>query len=1024
MNKRYDFKEAELRLLDKWNDDKTYFQTKEKGKNGPKFYFLQGPPYTSGNIHIGHAWNNSSKDVILRYKRMRGFDVWDRAGYDMHGLPTANKVQKKLGLKNKDEIVKYGLDKFIEECKQFSIKYAKLMDKDLLRLGIWMDYDNAYYPIKNEFIEGEWFFIKKAHEKNRLYKGKKVMTWCGHCETALAKHELEYEKLKDNSIYLKFKIQDTENEFLIIWTTTPWTIPFNLAVMVNPELMYVKIKVNNETWIVAKERLEAFSKSKDLEYEIIDEIKGEDLEGVKYIHPFNDSIDFENDNVESLHTILLSKEYVDTSAGTGLVHCAPGCGPEDYEVGVSYGLKPFNKLNEQGVFTDIPSFNGLRAKTDDKKFIELFKEKDCLVGKETIEHDYAHCWRCHNPVIFKTTEQWFLKVEDIKQEILENNKNVQWVPKESKDSYEKWVSNLKDNTITRQRFWGCPVPIWECECGHHEVIGDRKELEEKSLNDLPEDLHRPYIDKVKIKCSVCDKEMSRIPDVLDVWIDSGTASWNCLEYPHRTDYFEKYFPADFILEGNEQTRLWFNMLQICSRIAFDKSCYNNVYTTGMILDFGGVKMSKSLGNIISPYEIVDKYGADILRYYLCKLTAGKNMNFSWEDVKLKQRNLNVLWNIHNFLIDLDKQVSKDVVASEYSIEEKYIISKLNSTIKIVTEKLDKYYIDEVIGIIEEFYLDLSRVYIQMVRDKLNESEENKKLVYNTIKKCLFETLKMFSIITPYITEEIYLNLKDIFLSKESSIHLLDWPTYEESEINTKLEESVKFTNQIIQSALAAREKAKISLRWPIKEMIISSEDPFMEEVLKDMESILKAQINVKSIKVGTIEGIKHQASLNFRNAGKKFGTDTGDLIVAFKEIDGEKAYESIKNEGTFKLDKFDLSEDEIIFEKVIPEGFTYSDFSKGTIYLNTERTEELEKEGFTREIIRRIQSLRKEKGLEKKDKIKLHIISPISLEDDKIKHVCGVETLTISDKEEGSDFSNVDEFEIKGNDFMIFFDKI
>jgi isoleucyl-tRNA synthetase len=532
---RYNHEESEDKILKFWVENKIYQKSKERGKDKPKFYFLQGPPYTSGKLHIGHAWNNSSKDVVLRYKRMRGYDVWDRAGYDMHGLPTANKVQKQLGLKDKDAIIEYGMDKFVEECKAFSIKYAKLMDEDLFRLGIWMDYENAYYPIRNEFIEGEWYFIKKANEKNRLYKGKKVMTWCGDCETALAKHELEYEEVTDKSIFLKFKIESTEDEFLVIWTTTPWTIPYNLAVMVNPVLDYVKIKVKDEVWIVAKDLAESVVKNLNLnkkeeekiELDIIEEFKGKELEGVKYTHPFKDKIDFETDS-EKLHTVLLSEEHVDTSAGSGLVHCAPGCGPEDYEVGMANGLKPFNKLNEKGEFVDMGEFSGMKAKLDDKKFIELLDMADALVTAVPVKHDYAHCWRCHKPVIFKTTEQWFLKVEDLTKEILDNNKDVNWFPEESNNSYERWVDNLKDNTITRQRFWGCPVPIWECECGHHDVIGSKEELEEKSLSGVPKDFHRPYIDEVKIKCSVCDKDMSRIPDVLDVWIDSGTLSWTCL----------------------------------------------------------------------------------------------------------------------------------------------------------------------------------------------------------------------------------------------------------------------------------------------------------------------------------------------------------------------------------------------------------------------------------------------------------------------------------------------------------------
>ncbi|MBW2998823.1 class I tRNA ligase family protein, partial [Candidatus Woesearchaeota archaeon] len=508
-----------------------------------------------------------------------------------------------------------------------------------------------------------------------------------------------------------------------------------------------------------------------------------------------------------------------------------------------------------------------------------------------------------------------------------------------------------------------------------------------------------------------------------VWIDSGTASWSCLEYPHRTDLFEKYFPADFILEANEQTRLWFNMLQICSRIAFGKSCYNNVYTTGMILDIGGVKMSKSLGNIISPYEVVDKHGADVLRYYLCQIPAGRNMNFSWEDIQLKQRNLNVLWNVQNFLLDLHNQINGEEVADE-GVEEKYILSRLNSTIKEVTEKLDKYEIDDVIGVVEEFYLDLSREYIQMTRDKVNESMANKKLVYNTIKKCMLEVNKMFSIVTPFITEEIFQNLKEIYGIESESVHLLDWPEFDENRIDTKLEEAMRLNGQIIQSTLAAREKAKISLRWPIKDILISTTNEAIEEVIATLEAVLKKQTNVKEIKIGEFTDVSYSVSLNFRNAGKKFGTDTGDVATDIKDVDGKVVFDAIEKEGKYMLSgKFELTKDEVSFEKVTPEHIFATEFPNGAVYLNSERNEELDKEGYAREVMRRVQDLRKKKGLEKNDTIKLHIKSSIDLSgfEDRIKGTCGVTELTISD--EGSDYSEMDEFEVKKNDFMIFFEK-
>jgi len=965
------------------------------------------------------------KDIILRYKRMKGLDVWDRAGYDMHGLPTENKVQKKFELKTKEDIVAFGMDKFIQECRKFSEDNAHMMSKDMFRLGIWMDYDNAYWPIKNSFIEGEWYLIKKAHDSNRLYKGKKVMTWCKNCETALAKHELEYENVTDSSIFLKFKIENTEDEFLVIWTTTPWTIPYNMGIMVNPDIDYVKIKIDNEKWIVAKSlAVPLINSVLDKEFEIIEEFKGDKLKGTKYEHPLKDIVPFDEVKSDNMHTVVLSKEYVDTTCGSGLVHMAPGCGPEDYNVGMQNDIKAFNRLNERGEFEDMGELSGMVAKEDDKKFIDIFKEKGFLVAVTPVEHEYPHCWRCHKGIVFRTTEQWFMKTEDLVEDIIKNNEDVKWVPEQSNKNFSLWVENLKDNAITRQRFWGCPVPIWECECGNIEVIGSEKELKEKANNEIPEDFHRPYIDEVKLKCS-CGKEMTRIPDVLDVWIDSGTASWNCLEYPHRTDYFDRLFPADLILEATEQTRLWFTMLQICSSIAFGKSSFKNVYTHGMIMDYQGVKMSKSLGNIISPYEVVDKYGADVLRYYMCQTTAGKNISFSWETIKLKQRNLNVLWNVHNYLLDLHTQI-KDVDVAEKSVEEEYMLSKLNTSIFKISNLFEEYKLDETIGEIEDLFLELSRTYIQMVRDKSSiGSDEEKRLIYETIKECMFKILKMFSTITPFICEEMYLNLKEVFGTKEESIHLLDWPSHEPKLMDEKLENNIKALQGIIQAGLSTREKGSISLRWPVKEYIIVSENEFVKNVIDDMQDILKKQLNVKKINLNKEIKIEYSVKINYKSAGKKFGHDLPKIITEMANWNGSEVFNHIKKEGKFVWEDFELTMDELIFEKKVPENFKTSEFDNGTIFLNTERTKELDIEGFAREIMRKVQSLRKDKGLEKTNKIKLHIktnFDEIELYSEHIADKCGAKTITISD--ENSEMEEVGNLKIKDKEFVIYFDKI
>ncbi len=844
----YDFKTAEEEILKFWEENRIYEKSRKKNAKGKNFYFLQGPPYTSGRLHIGHAWNNSMKDIALRFFRMRGRNVWDRAGYDMHGLPTENKVQQKLNLKDKDEIIKFGVGKFSKECLKFSTENAKIMNRDLKRLGIWMDFENAYLPVENDFMSSEWLLIKKAYEQKRLYKGKKIMHWCGKCETSLAKHELEYETIKDKSIYVSFKLKNKDG-CLVIWTTTPWTIPFNLAVMVNPDLEYVELAAKGEVYYIAKELAKKFAKDilEDENATILKTVKGKDMEGWEYLHPFGDAIDYSLLKKESpkVHTILLSKEYVNLESGTGLVHNAPGCGPEDFEVAQEYKIKPFNTLNEKGELGDVGEFSGLIAKKDDWKFIKALDDRRALLGEEFISHEYAHCWRCHTPVIFRATEQWFWKVEDLIPKILDYNKKIKWVPKTVQNSYESWISNLKDNGITRQRFWGTPAPIWECKCGNVEVIGSQEELKKRAIGKLPENLHKPWIDSVKIKCPKCNEEISRIPDVLDVWIDSGTASWNCLYYPKKENLLKEFFPADLIVEASEQARLWFSMLQVCSTILFGKSCYKGVFGHGMILDFQGMKMSKSIGNMISPYEVIDKYSSEILRYYICETNAGENINFNWEDVKQKQRNLLVLTNTANYLVQLKDLKGRGTAG----IEEKYILSKLNHSIETITKLFENYEFDKTITECENLFLDISRIYIKMTRDKSAEFPE---VVFKALKEAYVKSLQMFAPICPLLTEHLWQQLRKEKIVEEESVHLSSWPKVENKNIDEKLEQEMEKVLRIIEAGLAGRDKAQIGLKWPLA----SAEITLDKKIRKELEGIIGTQLNVKKIKFISGEEIK------------------------------------------------------------------------------------------------------------------------------------------------------------------------
>ncbi|USN45555.1 MAG: isoleucine--tRNA ligase [Candidatus Woesearchaeota archaeon] len=965
----YDFKQIETDILELWKNKNIYERARKKGTT--PFYFLQGPPYTSGRVHIGHAWNTTFKDMIMRYKRAQGFKVWDRAGWDMHGLPTALKVQEKLGIKNKEGIQVYGLAKFAEECLSYSTEQAREMSKLFLELGFWMDYENAYMPVTDEYIEAVWHLIKKAEEKDLLYESYRTLSWCKRCATALAKHETYYQEVEDASIFVRFPLRD-EKATLLIWTTTPWTIPFNLAVMVHPEVTYAYVTFNNETLIVAEPLISYVETVIGDKLRVSKTVLGKDLEGKKYVHPFEKDIPaFAEITAEKLHSIVLSTEYVDTSSGTGLVHCAPGCGPEDYEVGVRNDLPPFNEIDEYGVFPASMGklLEGKTAKDDDSYFIDLLKDKDVLVARKDYLHDYAFHERCKQPVVFRRTKQWFFNIEKIKEQMLEDSKTIHWVPKKAGESYDLWTENLRDNTITRQRFWGTPLPIWRCdneECAHTKVIGSRKELRELA-GELPKNLHRPWIDEVVFPCDKCKGSMVRLRDVLDVWIDPGTLAYSCLYYPQREDYFAEHFPADIIIEGIEQTKLWYNMLNICSFIALGKGSFKACYSTGMLQGIDGVKMSKSLGNIISPEEVTAEHGVDAMRLYLSSIKAGENIAFSWDELKTKQRNLNVAANIATYLRSLKEQGAKAVSLTDLAVEDKFILSRLHSVIKEVTELYETYNFDRIGGVLEELLLSLSRDYVQAVRDR-TQAEESKDLVFSVIGKAYIDAMTMLAPIVPFLAEQIHQELREVFSLQEESIHLTSWPKADLAFVDPSLEKKFSLTSKIVTGILAARAKANIGVRWPLgKAIVVGAKN---EDVLTDLVLV---QANIKELVFQEKVAVRLKAAINYKALGKAFGEKTADIIGIINnhlpEI--EKLFEE---QESVTFEGVDLTKDYFDITKSVEKPLFLGEVSEElSCYLDSTQSQDLLDEGFTREFIRRIQDERKKLGLAKVDTIKLSV---------------------------------------------------
>ncbi|MFW6449612.1 MAG: isoleucine--tRNA ligase [Nanoarchaeota archaeon] len=1043
MSRNYNFKEVEPKILEHWKNNGVWQKVKKKNKGKQKFYFLDGPPYTSGKVHIGTAWNKSLKDAILRFKRMRGFDVWDRAGYDMHGMPTEMATMKEQGIEDKEEIENMGVSKFVKACESLAKRNMVEMNKDFTRLGVWMDFENAYQPITPEYIEGEWWLIKKAHENGRLYLGEKTMTWCPKCSTALAKHELEYKKVTDHSIYLKFKVAGSENEYLIVWTTTPWTIPFNLGVMASPEITYVKAKVNDEVWLLAKELADEVIKEKaGKDYKLIDEFSGDKIKGLKYHHPLYEELKHKyrgfEEKSEKVHSVVMSEEYVTTEAGTGLVHMAPGCGPEDYEVGHREGIPPFNGVDEKGYFNkEMGHFKGWSAKGDEKKFVEYFDEKEALIKSEKFRHDYGHCWRCKNAVIYRTTSQWFFKVEALKENMRELNKNINWVPDYAGSrNYDSWLENLRDNGITRQRYWGTPLPVWKCDnCSEYVVIGSVEELG-KYAKHIPKDLHKPWIDKVKWSCS-CGGKMVREPDILDVWIDAGSASWNCLDYPRRKDLFEKMFPADFILEGIDQIRGWFNLLFVASMVSMEKPSFNAVYMHGFVQDAHGRKMSKSLGNYILPGEVVEKYGADTLRYYMIGGTnPGQDINYNFDDMKIKYKNLGILWNLMNLVIDTYEANKFEITKADragFGLAEMYIISKMNSAIKNQTEAFDNYRINEAPQIAEELFLELSRTYIQQVRDKLNQGTQSEKAqVFNVIYEVFYNSLKIFAPVCPMITEEIYQKLREITGTQKESIHEEDWPVYKEKEINKKLEQDFNIASDIIQAVLYAREKAQLGQRWPLPKVSVVTHSKSDREAVEIMEEIIKGQTNLKEVEVTEkLEHIEETVKPDVAAIGKEFGAKKDRIIERLISTSTKTLMDELEKGGhemTVDGESMIITKSHIKVERSVPENLIESEYKNGFVYLDKSLTPELETEGYLREIIRRVQNLRKNSGLKRNDNVSLKVssdsemIERISRHSDYLKEKVGAKEVEFS--EELKHFKHKTGEKIKGREFAISIEKV
>lgn len=828
----YDHKNVESETLKLWEKEGTYAKVKESRSSGERYYFCDGPPYATGQIHPGTGWNKCAKDALCRYWRGKGRNVRVQPGYDTHGLPIEVKVEKEMGIKNKQEIEEIGIEKFINSCKQFATKYVGVMEGQFKSLGVWMDWDNPYLTYKDPYIESAWGTIAKAQEKGLLKEGIYVLPLCYRCETTMANYELEYGEETDPSIYVKFRVKGKDNEFLVIWTTTPWTLVSNMAVMVHPNLPYVRVKVGDETWILAKDRMDQVLGLLGLSGTVMEESIGKKLSGVQYEHPFEDLIGKEYDR-----KVVLSDEFVTLEDGSGLVHCAPGHGPEDFIIGKRFGIEAFSPVNEAGNYTaEAGKFAGKNVRATNPEIIEILNERGALLHESRIKHRYPHCWRCKTPLIFLTTNQWFIEISKMKDAMLAEIDNTRWQPDFAQTRFREFVTNAPDWCISRQRYWGIPLPIWKCEsCAKIRVLGDASEL--KGIKEL----HRPYIDSYKFKCE-CGGEMVRVKDVLDVWFDSGNAVWASLTPEERKIYGQ----ADAILEGQDQIRGWFYSLLGSGMVKDGRSPYKRVVMHGFFVDEHGDKMSKSVGNFVPLEEILEKGGADAFRLWGLSNTLWEEQKFSWNEIKEAHGTLDILINLYVYLTRFHP--GKKAVAPELALEDKWLLSRLNSTLKEYNAAFEDYEMSRAVKAVKSFLVeDLSKFYMKVAKERIARGEGDGALY--ALYESVFGILKMLSPICPFASEYIY---QGFFMKpeKEKSISLFTIQDADQSLIDPVLEKRFELARQLLPAFLELRQKAGVKLRWPLAEAYVKTSSHELAEAVDALAPILSKLLNVKGISAG------------------------------------------------------------------------------------------------------------------------------------------------------------------------------
>ena len=987
-----DFVSREKEIEQFWKDKDIFKKSIELREGCPTYMFYDGPPTANGKPHIGHVLTRVIKDMIPRYRTMKGYQVPRKAGWDTHGLPVELEVEKLLGLDGKEQIEEYGLDPFITKCKESVWKYKGMWEEFSGVVGFWADMDDPYVTYDDNFIESEWWALKQIWDKKLLYKGFKIVPYCPRCGTPLSSHEVAqgYKAVKERSAVARFKVVG-EDAYFLAWTTTPWTLPSNVALCVNPDETYCKVKAaDGYTYYMAEALLDNVLGSLVEEgkaYEVLETYKGTDLERKEYEPLF----DYANEICEKQHKkahYIVCDSYVTMTDGTGIVHIAPAFGEDDAQVGRKYDLPFVQLVDGKGELTEETDYAGTFVKDADPLILKDLDAKGLLFSAPKFEHDYPFCWRCDTPLIYYARESWFIKMTEVKDDLIKNNNTINWIPESiGKGRFGDWLENIQDWGISRNRYWGTPLNVWECECGHMDSIGSREELAEKSGN--PEnakvELHRPYIDEVTIPCPCCGKEMHRVPEVIDCWFDSGAMPFAQHHYPFENkDLFEKQFPAQFISEAVDQTRGWFYSLLAESTLLFNKAPYENVIVLGHVQDKDGQKMSKSKGNAVDPMEALGEFGADAIRWYFYVNSAPWLPNrFHGKVVTEGQRKfMGTLWNTYAFFvlyanIDEFDATKYTLDYDKLSVMDKWLLSKLYSTVKAVDNNLENYKIPETAKALQQFVDDMSNWYVRRCRDRFwaKGMEQDKINAYMTLYTALVTISKAAAPMIPFMTESIYQNLVcGIDSSAPESIHLCDFPEVKEEYIDKDLEEKMEELLNIVVLGRACRNTANIKNRQPIGKMYVKAEgelSDFYKEIIAD-------ELNVKEV-VFT-DDVQDFTSYSFkpqlRTLGRRFGSKINMLKEVLAELDGNKAMAELNETGEMTVVVDGISEvltiEDLLIEAAQMEGYVSESNYGITVVLDTNLTPELIEEGFVREIISKIQTMRKDADFEVTDHINVY----------------------------------------------------